>query len=68
MRFLKIFQVLGSFLSRKETRLPMAGGLVKVHRDVVEFGGFGEILFAKSYIKLLWIDPNTLSTNPYVPS
>ena len=31
----------------------MAGNLVKVHRDIAEFGGFGELLFAKSHIKLL---------------
>ena len=31
----------------------MAGGLVKVHRDITNFGGFKETLFAKSHIKLL---------------
>ena len=31
----------------------MAGGLVKVHRDIAKFGGFGETLFVKSHIKLL---------------
>ena len=31
----------------------MAGGLVKVHREVAKFGGFKETLFAKSCIKLL---------------
>ena len=31
----------------------MAGGLVKVHRGIADFGGFGEPLFAKSCIKLL---------------
>ena len=30
----------------------MAGGLVKVHRDIAEFGGFGETLFVESRIKL----------------
>ena len=31
----------------------MVGDLVKVHRDIAKFGGFGETLFVESRIKLL---------------